>query len=239
MSILFLAQTRYNLAMSISKEIEIKCLLGEKENADAFRDKLKERYPDAEIKPTTRQLNHYFIDGDFEKLKESIGEFLNNEQMEKLSMILEKGESFSVRTRDADGKVMLVVKATLGSDTSANGVSRLEFEEVVGMSLDELDKLLLDCGFNYQAKWSRQREEYVLPNMNITLDKNAGYGYLSEFESVISDEAEIENTKNMLLNEIASFGLQELPQDRLERMFDYYNKNWPDYYGTEKVFNIE
>jgi len=33
--------------------------------------------------------------------------------------------------------------------------------------------------------------------------------------------------------------VEELPQDRLERMFAYYNKNWPEYYGTEKIFVIE
>jgi hypothetical protein len=33
--------------------------------------------------------------------------------------------------------------------------------------------------------------------------------------------------------------LKELSQDRLERMFKFYNENWRDYYGTEKVFNIE
>ncbi len=31
---------------------------------------------------------------------------------------------------------------------------------------------------------------------------------------------------------------EELAQDRLERMFEHYNKNWPEYYGTEKVFLI-
>jgi hypothetical protein len=31
----------------------------------------------------------------------------------------------------------------------------------------------------------------------------------------------------------------ELEQDRLARMFSFYNANWPDYYGTEKVFIIE
>jgi hypothetical protein len=38
---------------------------------------------------------------------------------------------------------------------------------------------------------------------------------------------------------MSEIGLVELPQDRLARMFEYYNNNWEDYYGTEKVFNIE
>jgi hypothetical protein len=38
---------------------------------------------------------------------------------------------------------------------------------------------------------------------------------------------------------MAELDLTELGQERLERMFEFYNKNWPDYYGTEKVFNLE
>jgi len=38
---------------------------------------------------------------------------------------------------------------------------------------------------------------------------------------------------------MAELGVAELPQDRLARMFDFYNQNWPDYYGTDKTFTIE
>lgn len=224
--------------MAISKEIEIKCLLGEEANANAFREKVLAKYPDAKVKPMTSQLNHYFINGDFKLLQEKISGFLNDEQNKTLAEIIEKGSNFSLRTRSVDGKVLLVVKASLGSDTSANGVSRMEFEEAVNMTLGELDKLLEESGFQYQAKWSRDRVEYVLPNMNITLDKNAGYGYLTEFETVILDDADVEATRATLMREIESFGLEELPQERIERMFAYYNEHWPEYYGTEKTFTI-
>ena len=33
--------------------------------------------------------------------------------------------------------------------------------------------------------------------------------------------------------------VEELPQDRLERMFDFYNTHWKDYYGTERIFMVE
>ncbi len=225
--------------MAVSKEIEIKSLLGDENNANIFREKLLVKYPDAKVLPKTSQLNHYFIEGDFEALRNKISSKLNTDQINELAEIIEKGKTFSVRTRETDGKVMLVLKASLGEDTSHNGVSRMEFEEVVPMTLNELDELLLSCGFKYQAKWSRERVEYVLPNMNVTLDKNAGYGYLTEFESVISEDEDIELTKKKLLEEMNSFGLTELPQARIERMFAYYNEHWPDYYGTDKVFNIE
>lgn len=35
-----------------------------------------------------------------------------------------------------------------------------------------------------------------------------------------------------------SLGAQELPGDRLECMFAYYNQHWPEYYGTDKIFTV-
>ena len=34
-------------------------------------------------------------------------------------------------------------------------------------------------------------------------------------------------------------GAEELAQERLERMFTFYNAHWPEYYGTDNVFTIE
>jgi len=36
-----------------------------------------------------------------------------------------------------------------------------------------------------------------------------------------------------------SLGVRELPQDRLERMFKFYNSHWREYYGTDKIFTVE
>ena len=71
------------------------------------------------------------------------------------------------------------------------------------------------------------------------LDKNAGYGYLAEFERVIDDASLVDSTRTELLTLIGSLGYAELDQARLARMFDFYNKNRKDYYGTEKVFTLE
>jgi adenylate cyclase class IV len=73
----------------------------------------------------------------------------------------------------------------------------------------------------------------------VCLDKNAGYGYLAEFEKVITDSARAEETKQELVSLMKTLGAIELPQDRLERMFAYYNEHWPEYYGTEKIFVIQ
>ena len=218
-------------------EIEIKTLLGEKENADALRDKIAQK--GGTLIAKNNQLNHYFTVSDITKFKEKLASHVNPEKKEVFEKILNEGSNFSIRTRDTDGVVKLVIKASIGSDSSSNGVSRMEFEGVMNIALDELDKILLESGLEYQAKWSREREEYKVGDTNICLDKNAGYGYLAEFEKVVEDKSQADEVKRSLLETLEEFGVSELPQDRLERMFSYYNSNWRDYYGTDKVFNIE
>ena len=115
----------------------------------------------------------------------------------------------------------------------------MEFEQAMKMSLDNLDERLLDAGLLYQAKWSREREEYTLGDTQICLDKNAGYGYLAEFEKISDNPAQAQQLKGELYSLMSELEVVELPQDRLERMFAFYNSNWRDYYGTDRVFNVE
>lgn len=220
-------------------EIEIKSLLGEKTNADALIEKLTALDPDCARVAASAQLNHYFESGDMEKLYKKAAPLLADDAKRKLREIIDAGTSFSVRTRQKDDAVLLVVKASIDDGTSANSVSRLEFEEPVPASLDELDEALLDAGFEYQAKWSREREEYAFRGANVCLDKNAGYGYLVEFEKVVGTEEDAARARKELLALMDELGVAELPQDRLERMFAHYNQNWPEYYGTDKVFVIQ
>ncbi|MFZ2484578.1 MAG: CYTH domain-containing protein [Minisyncoccia bacterium] len=217
-------------------EIEIKTLLGEKEKAEELRKKISDK--GGILAAKNNQLNHYFTVSNANTFKEKLSPHVSEEKKELFEKILSEGNNFSIRTRDTDGEVKLVVKASIGSDSSSNGVSRMEFEDKMNITLEELDKLLLDAGLEYQAKWSREREEYKLGDINVCLDKNAGYGYLAEFERVVADKSQAESIKGDLLKTMEDFGVSELPQDRLERMFAYYNSNWKDYYGTDKVFNI-
>lgn len=209
-------------------EIEIKSLIGDKSKAGQLVEKMKQADPAFAALGSHKQLNHYFVKGDLNCLREKL----------KLQLPHDL-KNFSVRTRQADSKVILVIKTTVDDTTSANGTARQEFESEVDLTLNQLDEMLLDCGFEYQAKWSREREEYKYKGLNVTVDKNAGYGYLAEFESIIDNPALADETKSAIRECIALLGLQELPQDRLSRMFDYYNKNWQDYYGTEKTFVVD
>jgi len=220
-------------------EIEIKTLLGVKEQADALVEKMKQLDENVAVTGTNKQLNHYFIDGDVEKLYQLLTPFLSEQQQNMFREILEKGKDFSIRSRQKDDEVLLVIKAALDGGTSANSVSRLEFEEAVPITLPELDTFLEEAGFTCQAKWSRERVEYAYKDVTVCLDKNAGYGYLAEFETVTKDEASLPAVRAKLVEVMAELGVVELPQDRLARMFAHYNEFWPDYYGTEKVFTIE
>ncbi len=220
-------------------EIEIKSLLGEKQYADALLEKMQQNDPDCTCVAKNAQLNHYFHGGDEKALLQFVSHLYTGEALARLETIIEKGTSFSVRTREKDGIVYLVVKASLDGGTSENTVSRLEFEEPVEITLTELDELLLKAGYEYQAKWSREREEYQYKGVNVCLDKNAGYGYLAEFETVTDDEETAQQARVNLKALMDELGVEELDQDRLARMFAFYNENWPDYYGTDKTFVIE
>lgn len=220
-------------------EIEIKTLLGERAAVDVLKEAMHERDPACTRVGANTQLNHYFTGGDIENLYTKVEHLFAVGARERLRSIVEKGTDFSIRTRQKDDEVLLVVKASVDAGTSANAVSRLEFEEPVSVTLGELDELLLAAGFSYQAKWSREREEYAYKGATVCIDRNAGYGYLAEFERVAEEGEDIAAVRTELEALMAELGLAELPQDRLERMFAHYNANWPEYYGTKKTFVIE
>ena len=220
-------------------EIEVKSLLGAQEYADALKSRMAELDPSCACVSTHKQLNHYFIGGNLQDLFEKTRHLFSPEVEEKFQYIAEKGTSFSIRTREKDGGTYLVVKASVDEGTSSNAVSRLEFEEAVDVTLNELDTLVREAGFEYQAKWSREREEYTYKGANVCIDKNAGYGFLAEFEKVVSDDVDLSEVRKEIDAVMQELGVEELSQDRLERMFEHYNTNWPEYYGTDKTFIIE
>ena len=191
--------------MSHTYEIEIKSLLGNKEKADQLVAAMKDKDTGLTEVGSHKQLNHYFIGGNLQDLYEKVASHLPEEKNTSLKDLAQKAKDFSVRSRWADGKIILVVKASVDDTTSSNGTARLEWEtqlfppsplegESKGAAnpLDWIDNLILSAGFTYQAKWSRERQEYIYHpggrEIAVSVDKNAGYGYLSEFEVVVNDE---------------------------------------------------
>lgn len=221
-------------------EIEVKSLLGSAEAADALRARMFAIDENAGPIASSSQLNHYFEGGDVHALYERMKEKIPAGEAEKMRKISEEGKKISVRTRNADGDVRIVLKASIGDDSSENGVMRMEVDATVpGVSLDELDQEVRDSGYTYQAKWSRAREEYRVNGVDVCLDQNAGYGFLAEFEKVVEDVEESEGARAQIDALMEQLGVVELAQDRLERMFAHYNQNWPEYYGTDKIFIID
>jgi len=221
-------------------EVEIKSLLGSADAANALKERLKAYDPSCVLHASSAQLNHYFEGGDPKALAKRMEPHVSNDAKRQMENIVENGKKISVRTRGENGIATIVMKASIGSDTSENGVMRAEFEAPIGgFSLDALDAEVLSAGYRYQAKWSREREEYLLKDAAICLDKNAGYGYLAEFEKVVDDAARAEDARAALVSLMGTLGVSELPQDRLERMFAFYNAHWPEYYGTDKIFTVE
>lgn len=221
-----------------SYEIEIKSLIGSKQKADELVEKMKQLDPAFVSLGSHKQLNHYFT-GDVTAIRSRIAVELEQGKQREFEHILKTGKDFSVRTRQADDKIFLVIKATVDDTTSSNGTARHEFESALELTFEQLDQILLYAGLKYQAKWSRERQNYKYKDLTVSVDKNAGYGYVAEFEKVITDPIDAEKTKTVIRDRMTELGIEELPQDRLARMFDFYNKNWQDYYGTEKTFNIE
>lgn len=218
-------------------EVEIKGLLGTEDAADDFKYRLVNHSVKPVLTSVSKQLNHYFKGGNPSSLLKSLNKYLSSDSKKKLAKIIESGRNVSVRTRLSNKDVLFVVKASLGADTSSNGVIRIELEQKVKLSLDELDKKIVEAGYSYEAKWSRKREEFKIKDVTICLDKNAGYGYLVEFEKVLKNSAQLSNARKDLLKFMSQFRVPELKQSKLEKMFAYYNGNWKRYYGTDKVFD--
>ncbi len=228
-------------------EVEIKSLLGSSENAENLKLAMLKADPATKQVGKSTQLNHYFEGGNLEALAESVAHrCLAEDRCIQFEDVAKRAKTFSVRTRQKDGAVFFIVKASVDAGlsaaeagTSENGISRIEFEENVNIPLDALDALILGSGFTYQAKWSREREEYACRGITICLDKNAGYGWLAEFEKMVHSEEAIPAAQQEIRALMKALGAEELPQERLERMFAFYNAHWQDYYGTDKTFTIE
>ena len=115
-------------------EIEIKSLLGTKDKAEDLVSRMLDIDPDIKIVGENCQLNHYFIGGDIHELYKKVEHLFSGAELDKFKMIADKGKDFSIRTRQKDEEVLLVIKASLDGGTSSNTVSRMEFKESVAIT---------------------------------------------------------------------------------------------------------
>ena len=115
----------------------------------------------------------------------------------------------------------------------------MEFEAELPMSLDELDEKILTAGWRLEAKWQAERTIYSALGLTLDVFFTPGYGYMIEFEKVVADDTDRETAHQQVIDVMKQVGVSELPNDRLERMFAYYNKHWSEYYGTRNIFIID
>ena len=220
-------------------EIEIKALLGSAEQAAVVLERIRSLEHDVQHTSHNVQLNYYFVGKTLHELLAATRMHLSDEGAARLADVAERAASYSIRARKRNEDIILVVKASENSVASVNGISRIEFEEKVPLSLEELDSVILAAGFTHEAKWSRERDEYVAGDITVCIDKNAGYGYVAEFEKVVDSENKTGAARADIEAFMSKIGVSELPQERLDRMFSYYNTHWPEYYGTDKIFDIQ
>ena len=223
-----------------SYEIEVKSLLTSEEQAEILIQKMRDSDPQFMALGQHGQLNHYFTGGCLKSLFVVLKNHTDPTKRARFEDISTRAKEYSIRTRLADKDVLLVIKASVDDTSCANGTVRMEFEaRMASLALGQLDEVLIQSGFAYQAKWSRERREFKYKGLHVSIDKNAGYGFLAEFEIQVEDPKVSESAKKRVRSIMKELDVEELPQDRLERMFDYYNKNWQHYYGTENTFNVE
>jgi len=165
--------------------------------------------------------------------------YFTQDAINLLQEVARQATSISVRSRQKNGVTILVVKGSLDAVSAVHSHRRMEFEEEVGMTIESLDKLILTAGYRYEAKWSAQRNLYSWNDLTIDMFFTPGYGFMVEFEKVITDSDAIEPTRQYIFDIMSELGIQEIEADRLERMFAYYNAHWQEYYGTKKVFTLK
>lgn len=220
-------------------EIEIKSLLGSQAASKKLLQKAKMLFPDLRLTSEQRQLNHYFKGGTLESLIEVFNDALSAPQIEQLHTINKNAKSINVRSRQKNDVVLLIVKGSLDSVSAAHSHQRMEFEAELPLTIDELDEKILKSDWQIEAKWQADRKIYEAEGITIDIFFSPGYGYLAEFEKVVTNASDREAAHASVEDIMKKLDAKELPNDRLERMFAYYNQHWPEYYGTDKIFVIE
>ena len=77
----------------------------------ALRSKLQSIDSEFKLLSKNKQLNHYFVGGTLDALVKKIEGHLSPEQFKKLEDMAMRATGVSVRTRNKDGEVLLVVEA--------------------------------------------------------------------------------------------------------------------------------
>jgi adenylate cyclase class IV len=216
-------------------EVEVKSLIGNQDNAASVKQNIIEL--GGYFRSSENQKNFYYHRPTKDQCR-ALSTVV--EEIQSLEHYLEHAQSISLRLRQINtDNCLLVAKISMDSDDAANGRSRIEVEkELPTGDIASLDDIFISHGLTIQSKWSRYRETYDLLGAVVTIDKNAGYGYLCEVEKVVTAQTDQTVVEQEVKDILSNLGLQELDSERLQRMFIFYNNNWEKYYNTDTVFEI-
>lgn len=218
-------------------EVEVKCLLS-REQAQSLPGKIRGMGLTLKQSAHYRQLNDYFTGGDIMVLASNLQYLLGEGKTDELRAIANDYDVFSVRARQNDAVVLIIVKATNGGSAN-HSTRRREFEAVVNISLDELHNIITSSGYTVQARWSADRTLYKLSN-GMTLDSyfSPGYGHQAEIERIVHRKEDTARAETEVRDFAHQLGLESVDPARIERMFDCYNLHWREYYNTDKTFHV-
>lgn len=175
-----------------------------------------------------------------EKERKGLIKFLEENEAEKITE--EEQDNFyynapgklDLRIRRTADKALLILKNGWMHDED-----REETEvECAREDFETLDKILVTLGYEYDTKWYRKRIEYKYEDFHITLDFNAGYGWVTEIELMVG-EGEEKKAKELILQFAKKLGIDPTPKETFNKMYEYYKKNWEKYYTTKEVFDID
>jgi adenylate cyclase class IV len=224
----------------MNREVEIKCLLGTSIDAvTALVGRMQSVDPSCTKTAHNVLLNHYFNCENPVLLKAVADKLLGGDELVTLSEIIEKSGVLSVRTRQKNDKVLLIVKGVPAGGDAIHGIDRMEWENKLDISITELDQALVDAGLSVLAKWSGYKDVYPFLDVTIEVQFSPGYGYQVEIERVVEGDGDTSAAVARVKEVAALVGLQEVDHDLIGKMYDYYNANWQEYYATEKVFSPE
>lgn len=139
-----------------------------------------------------------------------------------------------LRIRRTDKEAYLILKKGWMHD---NDRDELEIK-VDRKDFLRLDEILTALGFKYDTKWYRKRKEYKYKNFTITIDFNAGYGWVTEIEQTVRAGGE-EKAKQEILDLAKTIGVKPATKELFNKMYNFYKKNWPHYIKTKSTFDID
>lgn len=224
----------------MAKKIEVKIRLKSEIEISDLLAKLSQKDQNFELVKKESQKNNYFVNVDLGALTANLNDFLDLSEQEILKEIMLYAAHVSISTREIDGEIVILrIISSNGSKETVTNDLKNKFEKEITLSLDELDRLIINSKGIFKAKWSRHTAIYKFLDYTVSIDKNAGYGYICEIEKVVELEIDEENVLeeiNKLINELSHSPLEK---SELDRMFEYYVEHWEEYYETEKTFELE